>query len=59
MPKKLQFLISYDVMQKYICAKKYMSQCTKICKYIYEMIEIIFNLYEICNIKHCESTWLK
>jgi hypothetical protein len=44
------FFISYDVMLKYICAKKYTSQCTKKCKYIQEMIEIIFNIYETCDI---------
>jgi hypothetical protein len=30
-----------------ICAKKCMSQCIKICKYIQETIYMIFNIYEI------------
>jgi hypothetical protein len=50
MLNKLYIFISYDVMLEYICAKKYVSQCTKKCKYIQEMIEIIFNIYEICDI---------
>jgi hypothetical protein len=50
MLNKLHFFISYDVMLEYICAKKYMLQCTKKCKYIQEMIEMIFNIYEVCDI---------
>jgi hypothetical protein len=42
---------SYDVMLEYIfVSKKYMSHRTKKCKYIQERIEMIFSLYEICNI---------
>jgi hypothetical protein len=37
-------------MLKYICAKKYTSQCIKKCKYIQNLIEMILSLYEICNI---------
>jgi hypothetical protein len=37
-------------MLEYICAKKIMSHCHKKWKYIQKMIEMIFNLYEICNI---------
>ncbi len=29
MPNKLHFIISYDVILKYICTKKYRSQRTK------------------------------
>jgi len=37
-------------MLKYICAKKKTSQLFEKCKYIFKMIEMIFNLYEICSI---------
>jgi len=37
-------------MLKYICAKKNTSQHTKKCNYIQKRIEMVFNLYEICNI---------
>jgi len=37
-------------MLKYICAKKKPSQLLEKCKYILKMIEMIFNLYEICSI---------
>ncbi len=37
-------------MLKYIWAKKGTSQHINKCKYIQEMIEIVFHLYEICNI---------
>jgi len=43
-------------MLKYICTSKH----TKKWKYIQEIFEMIFNLYEICNIyKHCDSIWLE
>jgi len=29
MPNKLHFLIAYDVMLEYVCAKTYTSQCIK------------------------------
>jgi hypothetical protein len=48
--KNYIFKISYDVMLKYIWVKKCTSQSIKKCKYAQEMIEMIFNLYEICNI---------
>ncbi len=50
-PKKLIFKKnSYDVMLEYMCVKNIYSTShdTKKCKYIQEMIEMIF--YEICNI---------
>jgi hypothetical protein len=50
MPKKVHFIISYDVILKYNCTKKCTLQSTKKCKYIQEMIEMIFNIYEICSI---------
>jgi hypothetical protein len=37
-------------MLKYIWVKKCTLQRIKKCKYAQEMIEMIFNLYEICNI---------
>jgi hypothetical protein len=48
MPKKL-FFILYDVMLKYICVKQYMSQHILKYKYFLKIIEIIFNIYEICK----------
>jgi hypothetical protein len=36
--------------QNIFVAKKCMSLCTKKCKYTQKMIELIFSLYEICNI---------
>jgi hypothetical protein len=46
MSKKLNFFISYDVMLNYICTKSGMSQCKKKCKFVQEMIEMIFNVYK-------------
>jgi len=48
--QKTRFFYVYDVMLEYICAKEYTSQHTKKCKYIQKIIEMIFNLYEICYI---------
>jgi len=48
--QKTRFFYVYDVMLKYICVKEYTSQHTKKCKYIQKIIEMIFNLYEICYI---------
>jgi len=50
MPKKLHLKISCDVMLNYIWVKKCTSQRIKKCKYAQEMVEMIFNLYEIYNI---------
>jgi len=49
-PKKLHFLISYDVMLGYICAKQYVSQCIKKCKCIQKMIEMFLIFKKICCI---------
>jgi hypothetical protein len=51
MPKKLHFYISYDrwYCQNIFVPKK-KSHSTKNCKYTQEMIEMIFNVYEICRI---------
>jgi hypothetical protein len=38
------------MMLEYICEKKSTSQYIKKCKYLQEMIEMIFNFYEIYNI---------
>jgi len=46
MSKKQKKFISYDVMLNYICTKSGMSQCKKKCKYVQEMIEMIFNVYK-------------
>ncbi len=48
--KKIHFSNLYCVIPKYISDKKKMSLCTKKCKYIKKMIEMIFSLYEIYNI---------
>ncbi len=42
--------LEYEVMLKYISAQKKCHKVPKKCKYIHEMIEMIFNVYEICNI---------
>jgi hypothetical protein len=47
MSKKLYFLVSYDVMLEYICVKKKHCIILKKCKYTQQIIEMIFNLYEI------------
>jgi hypothetical protein len=47
--RKIHFSNLYRVIPKYICCKKSMSLSTKKCKYTLE-IEMIFILYEICNI---------
>jgi hypothetical protein len=48
--KKTTFFISYDVMLKYICVKKYTLYHIKKCKHIQKIIEFLKNLYEICSI---------
>jgi len=48
--KKIHFSNLCCEVAKYICGKKRMSLCTKKCKYIQKMIEMIFSLYEICSI---------
>jgi hypothetical protein len=48
--KKLHIFISYDVMLEYICVKNNTSQRIKKCKYNQEMIEMIFDIVEICEI---------
>jgi hypothetical protein len=57
--KKLHYCISYDVMLKYICAKKNHNMLKK-CKYIQKMIEMILNFmkFVLCT-KHCDSIWLE
>ncbi len=49
MPKIYTFYILYDVIE-YICTKKYTSQHIKKSKYIKNLIEMIFNLYDFFNI---------
>jgi hypothetical protein len=45
------FFLTYIVQfQNIFVAKNYTSLCTKKCKYIKKMIEMIFSLYEICSI---------
>jgi hypothetical protein len=47
----LIFFPTYIVwFQNIFVTKKYTSLCTKRCKYIQKMIEMIFSFYEICNI---------
>ncbi len=48
--KKIPFSNLYCEVPKYICGKKCISLCIKNCKYTQKMIEMIFSLYEICNI---------
>jgi hypothetical protein len=48
--KKLHFFHSYDVMLDRFVPKMCMSHHIKRCKYIQEIIEMIFNIYEICSI---------
>jgi hypothetical protein len=50
MLKKLHFLTFYDVMLEYICAKNIYVKTYLKWKSIQEMIEMIFNFYEIFNI---------
>jgi len=50
MPNKLHFLIAYDVMLEYVCAKNIHHNVLKKNTYIQEMIEIIFYFYGIFNI---------
>ncbi len=48
--KKIPFSNLHCEVPKYICGKKCISLCIKKCKYTQKMIEMIFSLYEICNI---------
>jgi hypothetical protein len=54
-PKEIKCQINYlsyfiDFMLKYICAKNiYITNLLKKCKHIQKMIEMIFNIYEICT----------
>jgi hypothetical protein len=56
-PKKVRFLISYNVRLEYICAKKKVSQCIKKCKYIQKMIEMFFFFFWkfVAFAKDCDS----
>ncbi len=48
--KKIIFPTYIVRFQSIFAIEKCMSMCTKKCKYIQKMIEIIFSLYEICSI---------
>jgi hypothetical protein len=55
MPKKLHYFIWYNVVLKYICVKNnYITTYEKMKKYL-KMVEIIFNLCEMC----CDVVWLE
>jgi hypothetical protein len=47
--KKIHFSNIYFVIPKYICDKTMYIICIKKCKYTKKMIEMMFSLYEICN----------
>jgi hypothetical protein len=48
--KKIHVSNLHCAILKYICGKKCTLLCTKKCKYIQKMIEMIFSFYEIYNI---------
>jgi hypothetical protein len=48
--KKILFSNLYCEVPKYICGKTMYITMYKKCKYTQKMIEMIFSLYEICNI---------
>ncbi len=48
--KEITFFYFIECNVKIYFCNIYMSQSTKKCKYPQKMIEMIFNLYEICNI---------
>jgi hypothetical protein len=48
--KNVFFSIYIVKFQNIFVAKKCTSLCTKKCKYIQKMIEMIFSFYEICSI---------
>jgi len=47
--KEITFSHSYDVMLDRFVSVMCTSHHIEKCKYIFKIIEIIFNIYEICN----------